>query len=157
VVESRDDILARSFSEGCANTVAALGKNRNNWQWGDLHTATFVSNPLGLSGIGLIENMVNRGPFATGGSTDTVNNTVWYAYSGEFTVKWVPSMRMIVDLSDLSKSVTVHTTGQSGHPYSQNYDDMIDLWRNIKYYPMLWTREQVEAAAVDKLILEPSK
>jgi penicillin amidase len=157
VVESRDDILARSFSEGYANTVAALGKNRNNWRWGDLHTATFVSNPLGLSGIGLIENMVNRGPFATGGSTDTVNNTVWYAYSGEFTVKWVPSMRMIVDLSDLSKSVTVHTTGQSGHPYSQNYDDMIDLWRNIKYYPMLWTREQVEATAVDKLILEPSK
>jgi penicillin amidase len=64
---------------------------------------------------------------------------------------------MIVDLSDFSNSVAIHTTGQSGHPYSKHYDDMIELWRNIKYYPMLWTREEVEAAAVDKLILEPSK
>jgi len=157
VIETRDDILVRSFSESYADTVAALGKNRDSWRWGDLHTATFVSNPLGQSGIGLIENMVNRGPFSTSGSTGTVNNTVWYTDSGDFSVKWVPSMRMIVDLSDFSKSVTVHTTGQSGHPYSQNYDDMIDLWRNVEYCPMSWTREQVDVAAVDKLILEPGK
>jgi len=157
VVESRDDILVRSFSEAYTNTVAALGKNHNNWRWGDLHEATFVSNPLGQSGIRLIENMVNRGPFATSGSTGTVNNTVWYTNSGDFSVKWVPSMRMIVDLGDFSNSVAIHTTGQSGHPYSKHYDDMIELWRNIKYHPMLWTWEQVEAAAVDKLILEPSK
>jgi penicillin amidase len=156
-VEPRDDILVRSFSEAYANTVVALGKNRNNWRWGDLHTATFVSNPLGQSDISLIENMVNRGPFPTSGSTGTVNNTVWYTNSGDFSVKWVPSMRMIVDLSDLSKSVTVHTTGQSGHPYSQNYDDMIDLWRNMEYFPMPWTREQVDAVAVYKLVLEPSE
>jgi penicillin amidase len=157
VVESREDILIRSFSEAYNNTVAALGKNRNNWRWGDLHTATFVSNPLGQSGIRLIENLVNRGPFATSGSTGAVNNTVWYTNSGDFSVKWVPSMRMIVDLGDFTNSVAIHTTGQSGHPYSEYYADMIELWRNIKYYPMLWTREQVEAAAVDKLILEPRK
>jgi penicillin amidase len=157
VVETRDDILVRSFSEAYANTVAALGKNHNNWRWGDLHTATFVSNPLGQSGISLIENMVNRGPFATSGSTGTVNNTVWYTNSGDFSVKWVPSMRMIVDLGDFSNSVAIHTTGQSGHPYSKHYDDMIELWRNIKYHPMLWSTEQVEAAAVDRLVLEPSK
>jgi penicillin amidase len=157
VIETRDDILVRSFIDAYTNTVAALGKNRNDWRWGELHTATFVTNPLGQSGIGLIENMVNRGPFPTSGSTGAVNNTVWYTNSGDFSVKWVPSMRMIVDLSDFSKSVTVHTTGQSGHPYSQNYDDMIDLWRSVEYCPMSWTKEQVKAAAVDKLILEPSK
>jgi penicillin amidase len=155
-VETRDDILVRSFSEGYINTVAALGKNRNDWMWGDLHTATFVSNPLGLSGIGPIENMVNRGPFATGGSTDTVNSTSWDASSGSFALTWLPSMRMIVDLGDLTRSITVHTTGQSVHPYSEHYDDMIDPWRNIEYYPMLWTQEQVEAAAVSRLILQPS-
>jgi penicillin amidase len=112
---------------------------------------------LGQSGIGLIENMVNRGPFSTGGSTTTVNNTVWYTDSGDFSVKWVPSMRMIVDLGDFTKSVTIHTTGQSCHPYSKHYDDMIELWRNIKYHPMLWTREQVDKAAVDRLILKPGQ
>ena len=75
IVEGRDDILARSFSEGYANTVAALGKNRDKWKWGDLHTANFVSTPLGASGIGLIESMVNRGPIAVNGSAGAVNNT----------------------------------------------------------------------------------
>jgi len=157
VVETRDVVLVRSFSEAYADTVATLGKDRSNWKWGDLHKAVFVSNPLGQSGIGLIENMVNRGPFAASGSTGTVNNTVWYTDSGDFSVKWVPSMRMIVDLGDFAKSVTIHTTGQSGHPYSKHYDDMIELWRNIEYHPMLWTQEQVEKAAVDRLILKPGQ
>ncbi len=157
VVESRDDILIRSFKEGYANTVATLGKDRDNWKWGDLHTSTFVSSPLGQSGIGLIEKMVNRGPFPTGGSSDTVNNTRWTVASGDFAVGWLPSMRMIVDLGDFTKSVTIHTTGQSGHPYSKYYDNLIERWLNMEYYPMLWTREQVEKAAIDRLILNPGK
>jgi hypothetical protein len=32
---------------------------------------------------------------------------------------------------------------------------MILYWRDVKYHPMLWTREQVEKAAVDTLILKP--
>ncbi|MCL0098595.1 penicillin acylase family protein [Dehalococcoidia bacterium] len=155
VVETRDDILIRSFSEGYANTVAALGKNRDDWRWGELHTSYFVSTPLGMSGIGLIEDMVNRGPFATSGSTGTVNNTVWDAGAGDFSVSALPSMRMIIDLADLSQSVAIHTTGQSGHPYSRHYDDMIDTWLNMEYNPMLWTREDIEAAAVNRLILHP--
>jgi penicillin amidase len=157
VIETRDDILLQSFQEGYDNTVAALGEYREKWRWGDLHKATFVSNPLGASGVGLIEGMVNRGPFSVGGSMATINNTAWGVGSDEdFEVLWLPSMRMIVDLADFSQSVTVHTTGQSGHPYSPHYDDMIDLWRNIEYHPMLWTREQVEAAAEAKLTLKPA-
>jgi penicillin amidase len=116
---------------------------------------TFVSNPLGLSGIGLIEGMVNRGPFAVSGSTDTINSNSWSATSGNCAVSWLPSMRMIVDLGDLTQSITIDTTGQSGHPYSQHYDDMIDPWRNMGYHPMLWTREQVESATINRLILNP--
>ena len=100
--------------------------------------------------------MVNSGPVAVGGSMATINNTAWGVGSDEeFEVLYLPSMRMIIDLSDLTQSVTIHTTGQSGHPYSPHYDDMIDLWRNIEYHPMLWTRSQVEAAAVDRLVLIP--
>ena len=159
VIETRDDILLKSFREGYDKAVAELGKDRNKWKWGDVHTATFVSIPLGESGTGFIEGMVNRGPFAVAGSSGTVNNTAWVAEEeGEgFAVDWLPSMRMIVDFSDLSKSVAVHTTGQSGHPYSPHYSDMIDLWLNIEYHPMLWSRAQVEASAVATLILNPSQ
>jgi hypothetical protein len=45
-VETRDDVLTRSFQEGYTATLAALGSDRSLWKWGTLHTATFVSNPL---------------------------------------------------------------------------------------------------------------
>ena len=155
-IETRDDILLQSFQEGYENAVAALGRNPGKWRWGDLHKATFVSNPLGASGVGLIEGRVNRGPFSVGGSMATINNTAWGVGSDEdFEVLWLPSMRMIVDLSDLTKSVTVHTTGQSGHPYSSHYDDMIELWRDIEYHSMLWSPDQVDASSEAILTLYP--
>jgi len=155
ITETRDDILVRSFREGYVATVTMLGKNRDNWRWGDLHTATFVSTPLGLSGIGLVENIVNRGPVAVSGSTETINNTVWVVPLHNFSVAWLTSMRMIIDLSDFTQSIAVHTTGQSGHPYSEHYDDMIEPWRKVEYHTMLWTRAQVEGAASNRLILSP--
>lgn len=155
VTETRDDILVRAFTEGYEATVKALGEDRAKWRWGDLHTATFVSNPLGLSGIDLIENIVNRGPVAVNGGSDMVNATGFSGYDGDFSVRALPSMRMIVDLSDLTKSLTINTTGQSGHPYSTHYSDLIDMWRNIQYHPMLWSRDQVQAAADNTLVLKP--
>jgi hypothetical protein len=32
---------------------------------------------------------------------------------------------------------------------------MVNLWRNIQFHPMLWTREQVQAAAEGTLRLVP--
>jgi penicillin amidase len=46
-------------------------------------------------------------------------------------------------------------TGQSGHPASRHYADMIELWRTGEYHPMPWDRSQVEAAAEAQLTLEP--
>ncbi len=155
-VETRDDILLRAFTEAVNATAAAMGNNPAEWQWGTLHTATFVSNPLGASGISLIENLVNRGPVAVNGGTDSVNATGWDPSSGDFTTRSLPSMRMIVDVANFDDSVTMHTTGQSGHPSSPHYSDMINSWRTIQYHPMLWSRQSVEAATVDRLILNPA-
>jgi penicillin amidase len=64
-------------------------------------------------------------------------------------------MRFIADLSDLGKSLTVHTTGQSGHAGHAHYIDMADMWRNIEYYPMLWIEETVISSAESHLSLLP--
>jgi penicillin G amidase len=154
-METRDEILLRSLSEGYEATVAVLGPDRERWRWGNLHTATFVSNPLGVSGIDVVEDMVNRGPVMTSGGTSIVNATGWRGQN-DLTVRAVPSFRMIVDVGDWTNSVNIHTTGQSGHSSSEHYGDMIDTWRNIEYKPMLFTRAQVEAATKHRLILKPS-
>jgi len=154
VVEKRDDILLRSFSQGYGKIVAALGHDWDRWKWGSLHTAEFVSNPLGGSGIGLIERIVNRGAVPVGGGNETVNVSSYRA--DNFATTWIPSMRMIVDTNDFSNCICINSTGQSGHPSSPYYGNMIDAWRTGKYHPMLWTREQVQNSAVHTLILKPA-
>ncbi len=156
VVETRDDILARALQEALDAMTAAAGTDRTAWRWGDLHTATFVSSPLGLSGIGFVENLVNAGPVPVSGSWDTVNRTNWVT-SDPYAVRGaISSMRMIVDFGNLDDSRAMHPTGQSGHPLSDHYRDMVDPWRHIHYHPMLFSREAVEEAAVERLDLRPA-
>ena len=130
-VETRDDILLRSFNEGYAATVAALGKDRSQWRWGTLHAANFVSNPLGASGIGPIVSIVNK-QVPTGGNSECVNSEMWMASTGNFAPLSIPSMRMIVDMSDLTKCTGMNSSGESGNPGSDWYGNMIEAWRTVR-------------------------
>ncbi|GAB5491485.1 MAG: penicillin acylase family protein [Phototrophicaceae bacterium] len=154
-VETRDDIIVMAFSQAYDRTVETLGDNRDDWRWGALHTATFVSNPLGLSGIGLIEDTVNITDIETSGGTAIVNATSW-SFSNGLEVSALPSLRMILDFANLDNSLSIHTTGQSGHPMSPHYSDMVEQWRMIEYNPMLYSPSDVDANARSTFTLEPA-
>jgi penicillin amidase len=154
VIETRDDILRKSFEQGVAEVEGMFGKDPVKWNWGEMHASTFRNGTLGESGVGPIEALFNRGPFPTGGGESIINATGWSVKDG-YETNWLPSMRMIVDLSDLNNSVTVHTTGQSGHAYHPHYDDMTPLWANIQYYSMLWDEQTVVSSSEGRLALLP--
>jgi penicillin G amidase len=65
------------------------------------------------------------------------------------------SYREILDLSDWDNSVAVNVPGQSGQPGSPHYSDLLPLWSDGKYFPLVYSREAVEKEATDKLVLEP--
>jgi penicillin amidase len=153
-VETRDEILLRALEEAVEELTETLGRGMDRWRWDDLHTATFDNQSLGHCGTKSIEAIFNRGPVPVDGTRATVNNT-GYSLESPYGVETVPSYRQIVDLEDLTRSVSMHTTGQSGHPYHPHYDDMIDPWRNIEYHPMLWERTDVEGDAEGVLVLRP--
>ncbi|MFW6115424.1 MAG: penicillin acylase family protein [Chloroflexota bacterium] len=153
-VETRDEILLRALEEAVQELSARQGSNMDNWRWGALHTASFENQSLGRCGIGLVEALFNRGPYPIDGSMATVNQAS-YKLDQPFSARTIASYRQIVDLGDLSRSVSMHTTGQSGHPFHRHYDDMIDPWRNVEYHPMLWDRTTVETQAEAVLILSP--
>jgi penicillin amidase len=155
VTETRDDIFIASLVETVQQLEKEYGKDPAKWPaWGQLHTATFKNGTLGESGVFLIEDLFNRGPFETRGGQSLVNATGWDVGVG-FEVDWLPSMRMIVDFDNLNNSLTVHTTGQSGHAYHPHYDDMAPLWSTVKYYPMWWNQDSVIKDAEGHLILKP--
>ncbi len=153
-VESRDQIFEKAFVGAVKELEQTLGRDTAKWQWGSLHTTTFRNGTLGQSGNRLLEWLFNRGPYPTSGGTALVNATAWNA-SRSFQVTSLPSMRMIVDLSDLNNSIVVNTTGQSGHAFHPHYIDQANLWRQIKYSPMLWEKNRIIQGTSDSLLLKP--
>lgn len=154
VVETRDDIIKKSFADGVKELEDIFGNDTAKWNWGDMHASTFRNGTLGESGVGPIEALFNRGPYPTSGGEAIVNATGWSVVDG-YETNWLPSMRMIVDFSNLNNSVTVHTTGQSGHAYNKHYDDMAKLWSTIQYYPMWWNQDSVLKDSEGHLVLSP--
>ncbi len=152
--ETRDDILVAAFTTGVAELSDRLGSDPTTWTWGAIHEMTFINQSLGKSGIAIIEDRFNRGPYPASGSSNVVNAVGWTATEG-YQVDWLPSMRMLVDLGDLSNSRAIHTTGQSGHVDNEHYDDMIPLWLNGETAPFLWERADVRADADATLFLTP--
>jgi penicillin amidase len=156
-VETRDDILQVSFEEAVNRIVADFGDERDEWRWNAAHQVNLTHNPLGVSGIEVIENVFNRGGYPTGGGDGVLNNMRWSTSSGTFEVQGsVVSMRSIVDFSDFSNSLTIIPTGQSGHPFSPQYDDQIEAWTTLNYHPMHFERGNVEATGGPVLRLEPA-
>jgi len=126
------------------------------WSWGHLHRLTLVNPTLGASGLGVVDAVFNRGPYELGGGDGTVNATSWDATQG-YEVTALPSMRMVVSMADLDASRWVQVTGASGHAYSGNYTDQTDLWVAGETLPWPFSREAVDAAVRERLVLTPAE
>ena len=155
--EDRNAILASALDNAAAELSLRLGSDMSAWRWGDLHIAAFDNQTFGKSGIAPLEALFNRtSPREVGGGSAIVNATSWLADEG-YDVMAMPSLRMVVDLDDLTRSVAVHTTGQSGHIFARHYFDQNALWLAGEAHEMRWSRAQVVAGAGDTLTLIPKR
>lgn len=154
-VSSQDEMLKRTATDAYARLVELQGENQSKWNWGSLHALPLTSDTFGSSGIAPIEWMFNRGPFPTGGGSSVVNATGWILGEGFSTVT-VPSMRMVVDLSDFDASGWNHLTGASGHAFHPNYIDQTAAWQAVQLTPWAYSRGAVDAATTNTLTLVPA-
>jgi penicillin amidase len=154
VVELRDQVLAGAMNDATQELTDRLGDDQSAWRWGDLHQLELTSPTLGESGIAPLEAIFNRGPFDTAGGDGIVNATGWTAYSG-YDVTVVPSMRMVVDLTDLDASRWVQLTGQSGHAFNPHYTDQFAAWVAGDTYQWQFSPDAVRATADETLTLLP--
>jgi len=102
-----------------------------------------------------LNQVFNRGPLPIGGDTDTPLQTACLPGPSYDNNAWTPSMRLVMDLGELSNSRAVFPIGQSGQLGSPHYDDLIEAWSKGEYHPMLWARDQVEKHAEARLTLAP--
>jgi len=152
--ETRDDVVAAAMQAAWTGLQDRLGDDPADWRWGELHALPLESQTFGQSGIAPIEWLVNHGDVEVGGGESTVDATGWSANHG-FKTDWVPSMRMVVDLSDLDASRWVNLTGASGHAWHEHYTDQVSLWRRGRTTPWPFSRAATRAATEDRLVLRP--
>ncbi len=65
------------------------------------------------------------------------------------------SFREILDVGNWDGSQGINVPGESGQPGSPHYGDLLPLWIEGNYFPLLYSRPAVEKAATDRLLLEP--
>jgi penicillin G amidase len=153
VLELREEVMVDAMAAATAEVSDSLGDDPRSWRWGDLHELELTHATFGSSGIAPLEALFNRGPYATAGGEGIVNATGWSPADG-FGVDWAPSMRMVVDLSDLDASRWVQLTGQSGHVFDPHYTDQVDAWANGETFAWPFSDEASREAAVDVLLLD---
>ena len=112
------------------------------------------NNAANYGGIGLMEKLFNSKMVPARGDPFTVD-AAWFSFNAPFAMSGGSSQRYIADLSDLSNSVIIHTTGQSGHLFHRHREDFIAMWEAVEYHPMIWSREAAEANAEAALRLTP--
>jgi len=148
---ARDRVLREALDGALDELTDGLGEDMTTWRWGALHKATFAGR---LAVIPDLADLFTAGVVEMGGDEQTVNQGM-FEPGFSYDVVVAPSWRQILDLSDWDASVGTHTVGQSGHPASPHFADLVELWGSGKHHPLPFSREAVEAAAEGTLRLTP--
>ena len=149
-VAGRDAFLARTLADALAGLEDRFGGDP--WRYGDVRFkhARF-RHPL--SGIVNAEMRARLevGPLPRGGNGFTVNQT-----GGGDNQTSGPSFRIIAEAGDWDTAVFTNTPGQGGDPDDPMYRNLFEGWAKDRFFPLYYSREKVEAAVADRLMLTPN-
>jgi penicillin amidase len=150
----RDRLLENSLAAAWGELERVAGANPAAWRWDRLHSVLF-SHPLAGAFDDATRAKLDVGPFAKQGGSDTVNVSP-YDPSNLRQIGG-PSFRVVMDVGQWDNSRAVNTPGQSGDPASPHYRDLAPLWLKGEYFPLLYTRQKIDAAAERRIELVPPK
>jgi penicillin amidase len=147
----RNQLLISSLEQAVQDLTERFGPDMNNWQYGqEKYHHIIIRHMLSNAVKTEYRSQFDVGPLPRGGDGFTVNNT------DNASVQNVgASFRIIADLADWDRSLGVNTPGQSGNPADTHYRDLADLWANGKYFPILYSREKIEAVTEKHVMLVP--
>ncbi|MGI8608354.1 MAG: penicillin acylase family protein [Candidatus Dormibacteria bacterium] len=108
-----------------------------------------ISHPL-ADAAGALRPIFSRGPFSAPGDADTVRvGAVGGAAPGRLTAAFY---RAVYDMGSSSRSGWCQVPGQSGHPASPNYADLVDGWLQARLEPLSFGQAPTPGR---RLVLEP--
>jgi penicillin amidase len=149
---NRDQLLQEALTLAVKRVRKTVGDSALKWDWGRSHQIRYVHQ---LGSARFLRGFFNRGPFPIGGDGTTPLQTRHAPNLPLGLVQITPSYRQIYEVGDWDRAETITTSGQSGHPLSDHYDNQIAMFREGVYHPMPWTREAVEEGTIYRMVLRP--
>jgi penicillin G amidase len=147
-----DEVALEALEAALDGLEERYGRDPDRWRWGRVHGVEFA-HPFGAANP-VFRRIFNRS-VETGGASETVTQNGYLA-TDPFKGVWGPVYRMVADLGDRRRSRWQLTTGQSGHPGSRHYDDMIEGWRDGHTNPVYFDEHELRAAGgARQLRLDP--
>ncbi len=147
---SWDDLALGALEATLDELETGYGADPAGWQWGDVH-GVWLAHQFG-AGEGrtgaALDRLLSR-TVRGGGAQETVCQLAYVPYDGDYRGTVGPGYRLLADIGDPASSRWQQMVGQSGHPASKHYDDLIEDWHAGGTNPMSTPAEEV-------LVLEPS-
>lgn len=123
--------MQRSLDRSLSELSKAAGSDMTSWKWGALHGIRFRHQPF--DDVKVLDALFSRRA-AGGGSSATVNvGNSRKDPSGHYVQSFGAAFRQLIRLGD-GAHLYVNSTGQSGHPLSRHYDDMILPYTEGQYF-----------------------
>jgi penicillin amidase len=111
-------LLDEALHDAVTSLAAEYGPDPAAWRWGDAHVATFADPVLPMLSGRIPQPGDDTTIFRGGTRLDSMD-----AVHG-------PGYRGVYDLADLDSSLFIAAPGQSGHPLSRHFHDMMQRWRD---------------------------
>ncbi len=153
--ETCEQTIGLAWQRALADLDSRYGDNPSRWRWGKAHTARSEHKPFGK--VPYLASLFNvRVP--TGGDTYTVDvgRHNLRDEQAPFESTHAASLRAIYDLSELTASRFMTSTGQSGNALSPNYRDWTGKWAAVEFVTIAPQRRMLGDDAFDTLVLAPA-
>ena len=137
-----DSIALAALDTARATITRRLGPDGMTRPWGALHVVE-LRHPIAAA--------FDLPPYPRSGDA----NTVFATGGGNYRQTSGASYRQVIDLGNFDNSVAINVPGQSAQPESEYYSNLLELWANEQYFPLVYSRARVEAETKHRLLLTP--
>jgi penicillin amidase len=154
-VETCEEVLALSLDAALADLGRRFGTDPAKWRWGEAHVARHEHRPFSRQPL-LARIFDINVPSPGDAYTVNVGRSNLNDEAQPFANRHAASLRAIYDLSDLEKSLYIHSGGQSGNVLSEHYKAFSEAWSRNEYIPMRSSRKTLDAEPHQLLRLLPA-
>lgn len=154
VVEDCRGVLAPALERALAGLAATLGGSPETWRWGELHKAQLEHRLL--ASLPLLGRWPSLSRPSDGGEATLNRGSTWIgSRDTPFAHVHGPGLRVVFDLADLDRSRFIIATGQSGHPLSPHWGDLVDTWQAGGAISLSGSEDLLAAGTEGTLTLRP--